>query len=137
MNVSAYDRLTGSMSMGMPGSHSGTNTLPRRNPPRRPFKLSGFRPGERPGAEWGNSSVWAFLLVLAVAVLGCIAASATFAFEFGWTRGATDIHRWTYANAGVALDLLKSGLPIFGALAWQERKPARAVICLMVFVVLT
>src|SRR5262245_18238527 len=81
--------------------------------------------------------MWAFRVLMAVAVLGCIAASATFAFEFGWSRGATEVHRWTYALAGVALDLLKSGLPIFGALAWHERKPARAVACAMVFAVLT
>jgi hypothetical protein len=79
----------------------------------------------------------AFRLLMAVAVLGCIAASATFAFEFGWTRGASDIHRWTYALAGVALDLLKAGLPIFGALAWHESKPARSFACWLVFVVLT
>ena len=81
--------------------------------------------------------MWAFRLLMAVAVLGCIAASATFAFEFGWTRGATDVHRWTYALAGVALDLLKAGLPIFGALAWHDRKPARALACWLVFSVLT
>jgi len=81
--------------------------------------------------------MWAFKLLMAVAVLGCIAASATFAFEFGWTRGATDVHRWTYALAGVALDLLKAGLPIFGAIAWHERKPARSLTCQLVFVVLT
>jgi hypothetical protein len=81
--------------------------------------------------------MWAFRLLMAIAVLGCIAASATFAFEFGWTRGATDVHRWTYALAGVALDFLKAGLPIFGALAWHEAKPARAFVCWMVFVVLT
>ena len=52
----------------------------------------------------------AFQLLMAVAVLGCIAASAIFAAEFGWTRGASDAYRsWTYAFAGVALDLLKSG----------------------------
>jgi hypothetical protein len=78
-----------------------------------------------------------FRLLMALAVLACIAASATFAFEFGWTRGATEVHRWTYALAGVALDLLKAGLPIFGALAWHESKPARAAACWMVFIVLT
>jgi hypothetical protein len=81
--------------------------------------------------------MWAFRLLMALAVLGCIAASATFAFEFGWTRGATDVHRWTYALAGVALDLLKAGLPIFGAVAWHESKPARSLTCWLVFVVLT
>ena len=74
---------------------------------------------------------------MALAVLACIAASATFAFEFGWTRGATEVHRRTYALAGVALDLLKAGLPIFGALAWHESRPARAFACWMVFIVLT
>jgi hypothetical protein len=74
---------------------------------------------------------------MAVAVLGCIAASAIFAAEFGWTRGASDAYRWTYAFAGVALDLLKSGLPIFGAMAWHDSKPARSVACWLVFLVLT
>jgi hypothetical protein len=81
--------------------------------------------------------MWAFRVLMAVAVLACIAASATFAWEFGWTRGATDVHRWTYAFAGVALDLLKSGLPILGAVAWHERKPARSSACWLVFAVLT
>jgi hypothetical protein len=81
--------------------------------------------------------MWAFRWLMALAVLGCIAASATFAFEFGWTRGATEVHRWTYALAGVALDLLKAGLPIFGAMAWHESKPARSFACWLVFLVLT
>lgn len=79
----------------------------------------------------------AFRFLMALAVLGCIAASATFAFEFGWTRGASDVHRWTYALAGIALDLLKSGLPIFGAMAWHDSKPARSLACWLVFAVLT
>ena len=79
----------------------------------------------------------AFRLLMGIAVLGCIAASATFAFEFGWTRGATEVHRWTYALAGVALDLLKAGLPIFGAMAWHDSKPARSCACWLVFTVLT
>jgi hypothetical protein len=62
---------------------------------------------------------------------------AKFAFEFGWTRGATDVYRWTYAIAGVALDLLKSGLPLLGAAAWHESKPARSLTCWVVFAVLT
>jgi hypothetical protein len=74
---------------------------------------------------------------MAIAVLACIAASATFAWEFGWTRGATDMHHWTYAFAGVALDVLKSGLPILGATAWHDRKPARCIACWPVFDVLT
>ena len=79
----------------------------------------------------------AFRVLMGIAVLGCIAASATFAFEFGWTRGATEVHRWTYALAGVALDVIKAGLPIFGALAWHDSKPARSVACWLVFTVLT
>src|SRR5215510_9468539 len=78
-----------------------------------------------------------FRKLMGGAVLGCIVASATFALEFGWTRGATDTHRWTFALAGVALDLVKSGLPIFGAQAWHERNPARALACWLVFMVLT
>jgi hypothetical protein len=79
----------------------------------------------------------AFRFLMAVAVLGCIMASASFAAEFGWSRGASEVHRWTYALAGVALDLLKSGLPIFGALAFHERKSARSLACWLVFAVLT
>ena len=81
--------------------------------------------------------MWAFRLLMAVAVLGCVGASAMFAWEFGWTRGASDIHRWTYGLAGVALDLLKSGLPIFGAMAWHDRKSGRSLACWLVFGVLT
>ena len=36
------------------------------------------------------------------------------------------MHRWTFALAGVALDLLKSGLPMMGAMAWHDRKPVRS-----------
>ena len=79
----------------------------------------------------------AFRVLMGIAVLACIAASATFAFEFGWTRGATEVHRWTYALAGVALDVIKAGLPIFGAMAWHESKPGRATGCWLVFTVLT
>jgi hypothetical protein len=79
----------------------------------------------------------AFRLLMAVAVLGCVGASAMFAAEFGWSRGASEVHRWTYAFAGVALDLLKSGLPIFGAMAWHDRKPGRSFACWGVFAVLT
>ena len=81
--------------------------------------------------------MWAFRLLMGVAVLGCIAASATFAFEFGWSRGATEVHSWTYALAGVALDLLKSGLPIFGATAWKDRSWTRSGACWFAFLVLT
>jgi hypothetical protein len=78
-----------------------------------------------------------FRVLMGIAVIACIGASATFAFEFGWTRGATEIYRWTYALAGVALDLLKSGLPILGATAWHDSKPARSFACWVVFTVLT
>jgi hypothetical protein len=74
---------------------------------------------------------------MAAAVLLCIAASATFAFEFGWTRGTSEVYCWTYALAGVALELLKSGLPIFGAMAWHDAKPLRSFACWVVFLVLT
>ncbi len=36
-----------------------------------------------------------------------------------------------------ALDLLKSGLPIFGAMAWHDRKSGRSLACWLVFGVLT
>src|SRR5215470_14691618 len=78
-----------------------------------------------------------FRALMGIAVIACIGASATFAFEFGWTRGATLVANWTYAAAGVALDLFKSGLPILGATAWHDTKPARSFACWVVFVVLT
>jgi hypothetical protein len=78
-----------------------------------------------------------FRALMGIAVIACIGASATFAFEFGWTRGATWVAHWTYAVAGVALDLFKSGLPILGATAWHDSKPARSFAGWIVFVVLT
>jgi hypothetical protein len=78
-----------------------------------------------------------FRFVMGLVVIACIIASATFAFEFGWTRGATEVAHWTYAVAGVALDLFKSGLPILGATAWHDSKPARSFACWVVFIVLT
>jgi hypothetical protein len=74
---------------------------------------------------------------MGIAVIACIGASAMFAFEFGWTRGATLVAHWTYAVAGVALDLFKSGLPILGATAWHDSKPAQSLACWVVFIVLT
>ena len=78
----------------------------------------------------GNSSMRAFRVLMGMAVLGCIAASATFAFEFGWTRGATDVHRWTYALAGVALDLLKAGCR--SSAPWPGRIGSGRDRCLLV-----
>src|SRR5215831_2463343 len=78
-----------------------------------------------------------FRALMGITVIACIGASATFAFEFGWTRGATWVAHWTYAIAGVALDLFKSGLPILGATAYHESKPMRSIVCWVVFVVLT
>jgi hypothetical protein len=89
------------------------------------------------GLKRGISSMRAFRALMGIAVLGCVFASTTFAFEFGWTRGATEVHHWTYALVGVALDLFKSGLPILGAMAWHDSKPARSGACWIVFTVLT
>jgi hypothetical protein len=41
-----------------------------------------------------------FRALMGIAVIACIVSSATFAFEFGWTRGATEVAHWTYAVAG-------------------------------------
>jgi hypothetical protein len=78
-----------------------------------------------------------FRALMGIAVIACICASATFAFEFGWTRGATWVAHWTYALVGVALDLFKSGLPILSATASHDSKPARSFACWVVFIVLT
>jgi hypothetical protein len=74
---------------------------------------------------------------LRLPVLGCVAASAAFAFEFGWTRGASDVSRWTFALVAVALDLLKAGLPLMAAEDSAERKHAKAGAEWAVFLCLT
>jgi hypothetical protein len=56
-----------------------------------------------------------------VAVLGCVLASTTLAFRYGWTRGATEIDQWTFAGAAAALDLVKTGLPVAAVGAWEAR----------------
>jgi hypothetical protein len=74
---------------------------------------------------------------LRLPVLGCVAASAAFAFEFGWTRGASDVSRWTFALVAVALDLIKAGLPLMAAEDSAERKRAKASAEWTVFLCLT
>ena len=78
-----------------------------------------------------------FWIVMRLVVVACVGVSAMFAGEFGWARGATGVAHWTYAVAGVALDLFKSGLPILGATAWHDSKPGRSIACWVVFIVLT
>ncbi|MGA7328897.1 MAG: hypothetical protein WBX25_31530 [Rhodomicrobium sp.] len=70
-------------------------------------------------------------------VLGCVAASAAFAFEFGWTRGASVPSQWTYALVAVALDLLKAGLPLMATEDSADRKHAKAAAEWFVFTWLT
>jgi hypothetical protein len=53
--------------------------------------------------------------ILGAIVLGCICISAVFAFEFGWSKGETSVHRWAFGLAGGGLDLLKAALPILAA----------------------
>jgi hypothetical protein len=55
--------------------------------------------------------------ILGTIVLGCICISAVFAFEFGWSKGETSVHRWAFGLAGGGLDLLKAALPILAASA--------------------
>jgi hypothetical protein len=75
--------------------------------------------------------------LLRLPVLSCVAASAAFAFEFGWTRGASDVSRWTFALVAVALDLIKAGLPLTAAEDSTERKHAKASAEWAVFACLT
>lgn len=70
-------------------------------------------------------------------VLGCIAISAVFAFEFGWAKGATDVHRWAFGLAGGGLDLLKAAMPIVAAAAFLARDRAKGLAAWLVFVLLT
>lgn len=72
--------------------------------------------------------------VLGVGVLGCIAASCFFAFEFGWTRGASELTAWGFALVALFLDLLKAGLPL---LASQAADPGQKRGCWVAFFFLT
>src|SRR5262245_43982597 len=101
------------------------------NPNRPDFVLRWHSAGR-------GCQVWiTFRALMGIAVIACICASATFAFEFGWTRGATWVAHWTYGVAGGALDLFKLALPILGATAWHDTKPAKSFACWVVFIVLT
>jgi hypothetical protein len=49
-------------------------------------------------------------LLLSMGTIGCIALSSYFAFEFGFTRGATPRLAWACGLAAAILDLFKSGI---------------------------
>jgi hypothetical protein len=72
--------------------------------------------------------------VLGGAVLGCIAASCFFAFEFGTTRSDNSWIALGYGLVALSLDLLKSGLPIFSS---ESSDRAHKVACWIAFAFLT
>lgn len=76
-------------------------------------------------------------IVLIPVILGCVVISALFAFEFGWSKGATEIHRWAFGLAGSGLDLLKAAMPIIGAAAFAARDRMKGLAAWFVFVLLT
>ena len=77
-----------------------------------------------------------FLLrfVLGLAVLGCIAASCFFAFEFGITRSDNSWISLGYGAVALSLDLLKSGLPLFSS---ESSDRAHKATCWIAFAFLT
>lgn len=76
-------------------------------------------------------------IILTPVIIGCIVISAVFAFEFGWTKGATDVHRWAFALAGGGLDLLKAAMPIIAAMAFAARDRLKGWAAWFVFAWLT
>lgn len=76
-------------------------------------------------------------LLLVPVVFGCIGISAVFAFEFGWTKGATDVHRWAFGLAGGGLDLLKAALPVIAAAAALAHDRTKQLAAWFVFAWLT
>lgn len=81
--------------------------------------------------------IWLLRILLLPVILGCIVISAVFAFEFGWTKGATDVHRWAFALAGGGLDFLKAAMPIIAATAFASRDKAKGRAAWFVFAWLT
>jgi hypothetical protein len=77
------------------------------------------------------------IAVARLAVLACVAASAVFAWRFGWTRGAAEVDRWIYSGGAVALDLLKSTAPLLAVQAGHARKVPQAIAAWFAFVWLT
>ena len=77
------------------------------------------------------------LAVARLAVLACVAASAVFAWRFGWTRGATEPDRWIYGGGAVALDLLKATAPLLAVHAWHAGKVPQAIAAWFAFAWLT
>src|SRR5262245_60746743 len=62
-------------------------------------------------------------VLLSVGTIGCIALSCFFAFEFGYTRGASLHLAWAYGLAAAVLDLFKPGIlaPVTGLLGLDQR----------------
>lgn len=76
-------------------------------------------------------------LALAFVVLVCIACSMVFAFEFGWTRGATTLHRWAFAIVAAGLDAFKTALPILASHAIATAERGKAACAWAAFIFLT
>lgn len=84
-----------------------------------------------------KAGVWVGKTILGLVVIGCIAISTFFAFEFGFAKAVDPRLQWAYGFAIGGLDLLKAALPIIGTLAWASRERIKAVACVGAFVFLT
>ena len=76
-------------------------------------------------------------LLCAIPVLAAMALSATFAFEFGATKGATAAFAWLYGFAFAAFDVSKAIWPIQASRWSQQGNRAGQVACWLLFVLCT
>lgn len=68
------------------------------------------------------------ILLTPVAVVA-IVASANFAFEFGWSKGATTSLMWTFAVLFAALDIAKAFLPILASIVISASRRIGIWLC--------
>ena len=76
-------------------------------------------------------------LLCAIPVLAAMALSATFAFEFGATKGATVAFAWLYGFAFAAFDVSKAFWPIQASRWSQQGNRGAQVSCWLLFVLCT
>lgn len=79
----------------------------------------------------------ALRLALTPVAIVAIAASATFAFRFGWSKGSTEIMAWAFAALLCGLDVGKAVLPFLATWARDQGDKLRVWIVWASFAILT
>src|SRR5262245_60620516 len=69
-----------------------------------------------------------------LAILIAAACTCTMNWHFGQSLGATEVERHVYSTFGVALDVAKVFGLAFAAHAWEKRRRAKALACVVVWV---